>query len=136
MAPPVREINRTTTLTAIAIGLVLGLTGVSGAALADPGTSGIDVDTGEAEECSQSLETPAGEDLEVTYPCDPVETETCYIVIHDPHGMPQVLPYPCGVTVNPPSQTAESKLICWGVSEDPWGMPQLYPYPCAIDEPL
>lgn len=131
LPPLVIEVNRTTLIGLLAIGLTIGLSGFSGAALAEqPATT---VEKGQADECSQTIETPKGEE-EVTYPCDLVETEICYTVVYGPMGMPQLVPYPCNVSVNTPdsSQTASKDLICYKVVHGPMGMPQLMPWPCAL----
>jgi hypothetical protein len=96
---------------------------------------GVAVGAGDADECTENVETPDGE-TQVTYPCDLAGVEICTKVVHDPYGMPQLVPYPCGVYVNTPSesQTTSNDLICFKVVHGPQGQPQLMPYPCALQK--
>jgi hypothetical protein len=129
------EVKRTLFFATLAIGLTIGLTGISGSALADVNPDSPFVETGEADECTETVETPDGE-TQVTYPCDLAGVEICTKVVHDPLGMPQLMPYPCGVYVNTPSesQTTSNDLICFKAVKGPQGMPQLMPYPCALQK--
>lgn len=127
--------RRTTLVTLLAVGLTLGMSSLVGVAAAEPPTT---VDTEEADQCTSTVETPTGEEVEVTHQCSVVETETCYKVIYDPMGMPQVVPYPCEVTVKKPTSATTTAdpfpLLCYEHVEGPLGQPQLMPFPCALQD--
>lgn len=79
--------------------LTVGLSLLGAPAAAEPPVS-VDAETEEAEDCT---ETVAGQ--EVDRPCEVVETETCTFVFEDHMGQPQLVDYPCVVTLNIPSSS-------------------------------
>jgi len=95
---------RRTILTGLlAIALTVGLGALGATAAAKPPA---EVDSEEAEDCETSktfATTDDGTEVVVHHPCDGVETERCEIIVEDPYGMPQIVPYPCKVTINKPT---------------------------------
>lgn len=123
--------RRTALVALLALGVTLGLSSLAGVGAAKPPAT---VETEEANQCTTTVETPTGDQVDVTHPCDVAETERCTFVVHDPFGMPQEVPYPCKVTVKKPTvSSTTTSPICWKVIHGPNGMPQLVPYPCALD---
>lgn len=82
--------QRATVAVLVAASLTVGLAGLAGTAAAES----------IPQKCPTTANNPVGGDIVIEEHCGVAEAERCDIVMHDPLGMPTIVPFVC-VTVDP-----------------------------------